>query len=47
MFGEQRDLNDKQLAELVNLIDEGLRVISPQTFLGLILPGVDHQGSML
>ena len=38
LFGEQQDLNDPKLVKLVNLIDEGLRVVSPQTFLGLILP---------
>ena len=38
LFGEQRALNDPKLSKLINLIDEGLRVISPQTFLGLILP---------
>jgi len=38
LFGEQQDLNDPKLAELINIIDEGLRVVSPQTFLGLILP---------
>jgi cytochrome P450 len=38
LFGEQQDLNDPKLVKLVNLIDDGLRVVSPQTFLGLILP---------
>jgi hypothetical protein len=38
LFGEQQDLNDPKLAQLIRLIDEGLRVVSPQTFLGLILP---------
>ena len=38
LFGEQQDLNDPKLANLIRLIDEGLRVVSPQTFLELILP---------
>ena len=38
LFGDQRDINDPVLVHLINLIDEGLRIISPQTFLGLILP---------
>jgi len=38
LFGEQQDLSDPKLADLIYLIDEGSRVISPQTFLGLILP---------
>jgi len=38
LFGEQKDLKDSKLSKLIELIDEGLRVVSPQTFLGLILP---------
>ena len=38
LFGEQRDLNDPDLVQLIKLIDEGLRVVPVQTFLGLILP---------
>ena len=38
LFGEQQDLRDPKLADLIHLIDAGLRVVSPQTFLGMILP---------
>jgi cytochrome P450 len=38
LFGEQLGINNPKLAELIHLIDEGLRIISPQTFLGMILP---------
>jgi len=38
LFGEQKDLDDPALGELINIIDEGLRVISPTSILGLILP---------
>ena len=38
LFGEQQDMNDPKLVELIKIIDEGIRVVSPQTFLGLILP---------
>jgi hypothetical protein len=38
LFGEQLGINNPKLADLIHLIDEGLRIISPQTFLGMILP---------
>jgi hypothetical protein len=38
LFGEQKGLDDPALGELINIIDEGLRVISPTSILGLILP---------
>lgn len=38
LFGEQKSLDDPALGELINIIDEGLRVISPTSIIGLILP---------